>query len=82
MEKMQVELKLQFETHLIAVNIADRYLAHLSRLNRHGLNRLVLAVTCVLLASKLNEHSRPPFEIIKSMLSSKYELLINKKDYT
>ena len=63
------------------MSIADRYLAHLVSLRKSGPNRLVLAVTCVLLASKLNQHVSPPFSKIKSMLSSKYELLINKKDF-
>ena len=74
-------MKYQFETHLIAVSIADRYLAYLSKEQKAGPNSLVLAVTCVILAAKINEHESPLFIYVKFMVSKVYKLAITKEDY-
>ena len=50
------------ETSYIAVSIADRYLQSIAAVGQEAPCMIILAVICSLLASKLEDHSRPSFD--------------------
>ena len=81
LEQLQLTYQLKFETHLIAVSVADRYLAQLSKQNILGPNSLVLASTCVMIAAKINEHSWPSFSNLKANVLETYDLSIHKEEF-
>ena len=81
LEQLQLTYQLKFETHLIAVSVADRYLAQLSKQNILGPNSLVLASTCVMIAAKINEHLWPSFSNLKANVLETYDLSIHKEEF-
>ena len=69
------------ETLFLAVSLADRFLINLA-VHQVQVPCLVdLAVTCLLLAAKLNQPLRPKFELMNDLLKKHYDISIAKGNF-
>ena len=58
----------KLETFFLAVNIADRYLQAVAKEGKEAPSHILLAVTTVMLAAKMNESLRPCFDYTAELL--------------
>ena len=58
-EKVHVYRKCKLDTFYLAVSIADKYLKKLASLNKMAPDLNLLSVTCLFMASKLEQHQIP-----------------------
>jgi len=69
-------------TVYLAVNIADRYLAQLARTTQPVPSIVILGITCLLLAVKMNEPICPHFGNMVLLINSQNKEQISIKDLT
>ena len=69
------------ETLFIAVGLADRYLINILVQEIDAPCLVDLAVTCLLVAAKLNQHLRPKFDLMNDLLESFYDISVEKQDF-
>ena len=61
-EELQAIKKYSVDTLFQAVSLADRYIAQTVIYGTEAPNIVILSVTCILLAAKLEEHKKPSYE--------------------
>jgi len=72
----------RLETLFLAVSIADRYLRNLGGRGKRAPCLVLLAVTSLLLAAKLNEALRPAFINMNRLLHSDFGVFVKKQEFT
>lgn len=71
----------RLETLFLAVSIADRYLSHRAEQGQRAPCAVLLAVTSLLLAAKLNESLKPAFVNMNRLLHSDFSVFVSKHDF-
>ena len=69
MEELHQARGYKEQTFHAAINLADRYLAHLAKTGEKAPLLSHLTVICLLMAAKLNEHLIPTFSILVGMIN-------------
>lgn len=69
------------ETLFIAVGLVDRYLINILILEIDAPCLVDLAVTCLMVAAKLNQHLRPKFDVTNDLLKSLYDISVDKQEF-
>lgn len=69
------------ETLFLAVSLADRYLATLAVVGKQAPCLVTLAVTCLLIAAKLNQPLRPKFELMNRLLAQDYSVRVETSNF-
>ena len=69
------------ETLFLAVSLADRYLVTLTVARRPAPCLVNLAVTCLLIAAKLNQPLRPKFDLMNRLLQQDYDVSVQTEDF-
>ena len=77
-EELNREEKWKEETLYLAVSIADRYLIHLAIKGLRAPCLIVLSVTCLLLAAKIEQPFSPSFRILNKILEKTRSLTVPK----
>lgn len=67
-EKLHKLQQYKPETLYLATSIADRYIINQAVTNNPGPDAVVLAVTAVMLAGKLEQEESPSFEVLSSFM--------------
>ena len=81
MSEIKEALAWKFETLQLAVNIADRYLIHLSCLCQQAPCLILLSTTCLILAAKLEQPLFPSFNKINKFFMRKYCMQVQKQKF-
>ena len=80
-EELVRKRKYRRETLFLAVSLADRYLVTLTVAGRPAPCLVGLAVTCLLIAAKLNQPLRPKFELMNRLLEQDYGVRVETKNF-
>ena len=62
----------------LAVSLADRFLINLSVCGLDAPCLVDLAVTCLLVAAKMNQPLRPKFNLMNDLLKSTFDISVDK----
>ena len=81
LEELVRKRRYRRETLFLAVSLADRYLVTLTVSERPAPCLVNLAVTCLLLAAKLNQPLRPKFDLMNRLLQQDYDVTVKTEDF-
>ena len=78
LQTLHAKKKYRQETMYLAVSLADRFLINLSVYGLKAPCLVDLAVTCLLVAAKLNQPLRPKFNLMNDLLKSTFDISVDK----
>ena len=81
LEELNKEEKWKEETLYLAISIADRYLIYLAIRGQKAPCLIVLSVTCLLLAAKLEQPFSPSFSILNKILGRTRKMSVPKSSF-
>lgn len=81
MQGLNTQKRWGLETLFLAISIADRFLRHRADQKKRAPCAVLLAVTSLLLAAKLNEAVRPAFVVMNRLLHADFNVSVTKRDF-
>ena len=78
-EQLHEIKRYKIETLYTAVSLADRYLLKMKNSNKTVTCLITLAVTCILMAAKLEEKISPSFTRMINILNEEHKVLLKKQ---
>ena len=78
LQELHSKKKYRQETMYLAVSLADRFLINLSVCGLDAPCLVDLALTCLLVAAKMNQPLRPKFNLMNDLLKSTFDISVDK----